>query len=82
MSVFVIMPSIIMTGFMFPFAGMPVWAQTIGKGIPLTYFLRIARGIMLKGSTFVDIMPHLWPLILIVLILTAITMKIYKNTLD
>lgn len=82
MSVFVIMPSIIMTGFMFPFEGMPTWAQTIGKGIPLTYFLRIARGIMLKGANFVDIMPHLWPLALIVLILTAITMKVYKNTLD
>lgn len=82
MSVFVIMPSIIMTGFMFPFEGMPTWAQTIGKGIPLTYFLQIARGIMLKGANFVDIMPHLWPLALIVLILTAITMKVYKNTLD
>lgn len=82
MSVFVIMPSIIMTGFIFPFEGMPMWAQTIGKGIPLTYFLRIARGIMLKGANFVDIMPHLWPLPLIVLILTAITMKVYKNTLD
>ena len=82
MSVFVIMPSIIMTGFMFPFEGMPVWAQTIGKVIPLTYFLRIARGIMLKGASFIDILPHLLPLILIVLILTAITMKVYKNTLD
>lgn len=82
MSVFVIMPSIIMTGFMFPFEGMPVWAQTIGKGIPLTYFLRIARGIMLKGAGFVDILPNLWPLMMIVLILTAFTMKVYKNTLD
>ena len=82
MSVFVIMPSIIMTGFMFPFEGMPMWAQTIGRIIPLTYFLRIARGILLKGASFVDILPHLWPLILIVLILTAITMKVYKNTLD
>ena len=82
MSVFVIMPSIIMTGFMFPFDGMPIWAQTIAKGIPLTYFLRIARGIMLKGATFVDILPHFWPLMLIVLILTAITMKVYENTLD
>lgn len=82
MSVFVIMPSIIMTGFMFPFEGMPLWAQTIGKGIPLTYFLRIARGIMLKGACFADIIPHLLPLALIVLILTALTMKVYKNTLD
>lgn len=82
MSVFVLMPSIIMTGFMFPFQGMPEWAQAIGKCIPLTYFLRIVRGIMLKGAEFVDILPNLYPLGTIVIILTAITMKAYKNTLD
>lgn len=82
MSVFVLMPSIIMTGFMFPFFGMPTWAQAVGKCIPLTYFVRIARGIMLKGAEFADILPNLWPLGLIVIILTAITMKAYHNTLD
>lgn len=82
MSVFVLMPSIIMTGFMFPFQGMPLWAQMIGKCIPLTYFIRIARGIMLKGAGFMDILPHLSALGIIVLVLTAWTMKVYKNTLD
>lgn len=82
MSVFVLLPSIIMTGFMFPFLGMPTWAQVIGKCIPLTYFVRISRGIMLKGAEFSDILPNLWPLGMIVTILTIITMKVYHNTLD
>lgn len=82
MSVFVLLPSIILTGFMFPFQGMPVWAQMIGRCIPLTYFVRIVRGIMLKGAVFADILPDLWPLGLIVVFLTALTMKAYKNTLD
>lgn len=82
MSVFVIMPSIVMTGFMFPFQGMPEWAQFIGKSIPLTYFVRISRGIMLKGAGFTDILPNLWPLTVILAALIALTMKIYKSTLD
>lgn len=82
MSVFVLLPSIIMTGFMFPFQGMPIWAQAIGQCIPLTYFARIVRGIMLKGAGFSDILPNLLPLGLIVVILIAITMKAYKSTLD
>lgn len=82
MSLLVLMPSIIMSGFMFPFQGMPAWAQAIGQCIPLTYFVRIVRGIMLKGAGFIDILPHLYPLCIIVLVLTFITMKAYKNTLD
>lgn len=82
MSVFVLLPSIIMTGFMFPFQGMPDWAQAVGSCIPLTYFVRIVRGIMLKGAEFADILPNLWPLGVIVIFLTAVTMKAYKNTLD
>ena len=82
MSVFVLLPSIIMTGFMFPFQGMPTWAQNIGQCIPLTYFVRIARAIMLKGAGFIDVLPNLFALLLIVLVLVALTMKVYKNTLD
>lgn len=82
MSIFVILPSIVMTGFMFPFQGMPVWAQIIAKCIPLTYFLSVARGIILKGAGFADIFPDLWPLGVIIAVLTIITMKAYKNTLD
>ncbi len=82
MSVFVLLPSLMLTGFMFPFQGMPYWAQMIGRCIPLTYFLKIVRGIMLKGADFVDIWPHLWPLLILVVIITGITMKAYKSTLD
>lgn len=82
MSVFVLLPSLMLTGFMFPFQGMPKWAQAIGSCIPLTYFLRIVRGIMLKGAEISDIWPNLWPLLVLVLIITAVTMKAYKNTLD
>ncbi len=82
MSVFVILPSVVMTGFMFPFQAMPIWAQAIAKCIPLTYFLKIARGIILKGADFIDIFPNLWPLGVIVAFLTIITLHIYKNTLD
>ena len=82
MSVFVLLPSLMLTGFMFPFQGMPLWAQTIGKCIPLTYFLRITRGITLKGADFIDILPHLWPLLILMTAITALTMKAYKNTLD
>lgn len=82
MSIFVLLPSLMLTGFMFPFQGMPVWAQTIGKAIPLTYFVRITRGIMLKGAEFADIFTNLWPLLLFMLIITTLTVRIYKNTLD
>lgn len=82
MSVFVLLPSLMLTGFMFPFQGMPLWAQTIGKCIPLTYFLRITRGITLKGADFIDILPHLWPLLILMTAIIALTMKAYKNTLD
>ena len=82
MSVFVILPSIVMTGFLFPFQAMPMWAQAIAKCIPLTYFLRISRGIILKGADFIDIFPNLWHLGVIVAILTIITLHVYKNSLD
>lgn len=82
MSVFVLLPSLMLTGFMFPFQGMPLWAQSIGRCIPLTYFVRIVRGIMLKGAGFEDVFPNLWPLLLLMSVITLITMKAYKNTLD
>ncbi|MBR1778695.1 MAG: ABC transporter permease [Alphaproteobacteria bacterium] len=82
MSVFVLLPSIMLTGFMFPFQGMPQWAQNIGRMIPLTYFVRIARGIMLKGAELQDIWPHLYPLDLIVIVITLFMLRVYQNTLD
>src|SRR5206468_1908624 len=66
MSFFFFLPSLLLSGFMFPFRGMPVWAQWIGTCLPLTHFLRIVRGILLKGNGPVEIAPEIWPLLLVV----------------
>ena len=62
MSFFFFLPSILLSGFMFPFRGMPHWAQMIGEVFPLTHFLRIVRGILLKGNGLEEIAPELWPI--------------------
>ena len=67
MSFFFFLPSILMSGFMFPFRGMPHWAQVIGEVLPLTHFLRIVRGVMLKGNGFAEAWPNLWPLLVFLL---------------
>jgi ABC-2 type transport system permease protein len=82
MSIFFFLPSILLSGFMFPFAGMPGWAQALGSGLPLTHFLRIIRGVLLKDASFVDIWPHLWPLMIILSVVSLIALKRYKATLD
>lgn len=82
LSVFILLPSILLSGFMFPFKGMPQWAQIIGMVIPSTYFIRIVRGIMLKGCNFFEIIPHIWPLLVFMVIITLIAIKLYKKTLD
>lgn len=81
-SIFPVLPSILLSGFMFPFYGMPHWAQMLGSCLPLTYFARIVRGILLKGNGFVEIWPHVWPLLIFMTVITAIAMKLYKQTLD
>lgn len=82
MAFFFFLPSILLSGFMFPFRGMPVWAQWIGSCLPLTHFLRIVRGILLKGSTLSDIAPELWPLALFLVIAMTLGLKRYRQTLD
>lgn len=82
MSFFFFLPSILMSGFMFPFRGMPDWAQTIGEVLPLTHFLRIVRGVMLKGSGFPEIWPDLWPLAAFLLAVSVLAVKRYRQTLD
>jgi ABC-2 type transport system permease protein len=72
----------LLSGFMFPFRGMPVWAQWIGEVLPLTHFLRIVRGIMLKGNSLADIVPHLWPIALFMLAAGLVALKRYRQTLD
>jgi ABC-2 type transport system permease protein len=82
MTMFFFLPSMLLSGFMFPFRGMPEWAQALGEAFPLTHFLRIVRGIMLKGSGIADVSPHIWPLALILLLVSAAALKRYQRTLD
>ena len=82
MSMFIFLPSILMSGFMFPFKGMPHWAQAIGEILPLTHFLRIVRGVMLKGNGFAQAWPNLWPLVLFLLAVAALAVVRYRRTLD
>jgi ABC-2 type transport system permease protein len=82
MTFFVFLPSILLSGFMFPFRGMPVWAQTIGEVFPLTHFLRIVRGILLKGNGLPDVARELWPIALFAAIMLTIGVKRYRQTLD
>jgi ABC-2 type transport system permease protein len=82
MTMFFFLPSMLLSGFMFPFRGMPGWAQVLGEVFPLTHFLRIVRGIMLKGSELPELVPHIWPLALILLVVSAAALKRYQRTLD
>ncbi|WP_417782372.1 ABC transporter permease [Terasakiella pusilla] len=82
LSIMILLPSILLSGFMFPFLGMPIWAQYLGNLIPATHFIAISRGILLKGSTFVDIWPHLWPLLVFMVAITCIAILRYRRTLD
>jgi ABC-2 type transport system permease protein len=67
---------------MFPFRGMPSWAQWIGSCLPNTHFLRIIRGILLKGNGLAEIGPEIWPLVIFVLVSMTIGVSRYRQTLD
>ena len=82
MAFFFFLPSLLLSGFMFPFRGMPRWAQWIGEALPLTHFLRIARGILLKGNSLMDVLPHFWPIALFAVIALTIGVTRYRQTLD
>jgi len=82
MAFFFFLPSILLSGFMFPFRGMPVWAQRIGEMLPLTHFLRIVRGILLKDNTVQQILPNLWPIAVFLFITLTIGLTRYRRTLD
>jgi ABC-2 type transport system permease protein len=82
MAFFYFLPNILLSGFMFPFRGMPGWAQGLGEVLPLTHFLRIVRGILLKGNGLMEILPELWPIALFMVIVLAIGIKRYRQTLD
>ena len=82
MAFFIFLPSILLSGFMFPFRGMPRWAQMVGEVFPLTHFLRIVRGILLKGNSVIDVSLQLWQIVLFAVIVLAIGIKRYRQTLD
>jgi ABC-2 type transport system permease protein len=82
MSVFYLLPSILLSGFMFPFRGMPEWAQVIGQIIPVTHFLRVVRGSLLKGQALSDQWRELAALLAFVCVVTALAMIRYRRTLD
>ena len=82
MAFFFFLPSILLSGFMFPFRGMPVWAQWIGTCLPLTHFLRIVRGILLKGNGLGEILPEVWPIALFLAVAMTVGVKRYRQTLD
>ncbi|WP_025600131.1 ABC transporter permease [Burkholderia sp. WSM2230] len=82
LTVFYFLPNILLSGFMFPFAGMPQWAQFIGNLLPLTYFNRLIRGIVLKGDGWADLWPSVWPLALFTAVVMAIALRFYRRTLD
>ncbi|WP_296227063.1 ABC transporter permease [Ralstonia sp. UBA689] len=79
---FYFLPSILLSGFMFPFVGMPKWAQVIGNVLPMTYFHRLTRGILLKGNGWVELWPSIWPLMVFTVVVLSIALRFYRKTLD
>jgi ABC-2 type transport system permease protein len=82
MSFFYFLPNMLLSGFLFPFAGMPVWAQHVGAFLPLTHYLRIVRGIMLKSATFIDLQFDVLALALFTLAAMALAVARFRQTLD
>jgi ABC-2 type transport system permease protein len=82
MTFFFFLPSMLLSGFMFPFRGMPRWAQWVGEVFPLTHFLRIVRGVLLKGNGWAEVAPNVWPIALFLLIAGTVALNRYRQTLD
>jgi ABC-2 type transport system permease protein len=82
MTFFFFLPSMLLSGFMFPFRGMPEWAQWLGEALPLTHFLRVVRGILLKGSGAGEIVSDVWPIAAFLLTAAVVALKRYRETID
>jgi ABC-2 type transport system permease protein len=82
MTMFYFLPNILLSGFMFPFRGMPRWAQVIGEVLPLTHFLRIVRGVMLKGSQLSDVIPEASAIAAFIVVAGGVAMLRYRQTID
>jgi len=79
---FYFLPNMLLSGFMFPFRGMPHWARVVGSLLPMTYFNRLARGILLKGNRFPDLWPDLWPMLVFTAVVLIVALRFYRKTLD
>jgi ABC-2 type transport system permease protein len=79
---FYFLPSMLLSGFMFPFRGMPGWAQAVGQLLPSTYFMRLVRGILLKGNGWIDLWPNIWPLMVFIIVVMTFAVIFYRRTLD
>jgi ABC-2 type transport system permease protein len=82
LTLFYFLPNILLSGFMFPFQGMPVWARFIGEAIPLTHFNRLVRGILLKGNGWPDLWADVWPIALFTVLVMFVALRFYRRTLD
>jgi ABC-2 type transport system permease protein len=82
LTLFVFLPSLLLSGFMFPFEGMPRWAQVVAEVIPLTHFLRIIRGIVLRGATFVELWPEALALVAFFVIAMSAAVLRFNKRLD
>ena len=79
---FYFLPTILLSGFMFPFQGMPRWARVIGEVLPATYFMRLVRGILLKGNGWSELWPNIWPMMVFTVVVMALAVRFYRRTLD
>lgn len=82
MAFFFFLPSMMLSGFFFPFRGMPQWAQVLGSILPLSHFLRIVRGIILKGNVFAEVWPQLWPIAAFFVVVMSLAVMRFRRTLD
>ena len=76
------LPNFLLSGFAFPFAGMPLWAQWVGEVLPLTHYLRIVRSIMLKGSDLTDLRYDTLALVVLMLLAMTVAVTRFRRTLD
>lgn len=82
LTMFYFLPNILLSGFMFPFQGMPLWARFIGEALPLTHFNRLMRGILLKGNGWPDLWTDIWPIAIFMVIILFVALRFYRKTLD
>ena len=76
------LPQMLLSGFMFPFDGMPAWVRSLSELFPLTHFIRVVRGILLRGADLRDVWPDIWPLAVFVVVLMSLAVIRFRKRLD